>query len=168
MSPPTPEPAPVALRPAGPDDREHLFRVYASTREEELAPVPWSAEQKLEFLRGQFEAQDRWWRLQTPDCAFQVIEIGGEAAGRLYVDRRRDEIRIVDLALLPAYRRAGTGSRLLRELQAEATAAGVPLTLHVERFSPARALYERLGFREIGAAGEVYLLLEWRGVSGVS
>lgn len=165
MFPPTPESAAVVLRPAGADDRELLFRIYASTRTEELAPVPWSEERKLEFLRGQFDAQDRWWRLQYPGCAFLVIEIGGEPAGRLYVDRRGTEVRVVDLALLPPFRRAGTGSRLIRELQAEAAAAGLPLTLHVERFNPARGLYRRLGFREIGAAGEVYLLLEWRSVS---
>ncbi len=170
MSQPTPDrPTPdgplVTLRPALPEDREHLFRVYASTRTEELGSVPWIEEQKLAFLRQQFEAQDQWWRRQYPDCSFQVIEIGGEPAGRLYVDRRAAEIRLVDIALLPEFRRAGAGSHLLRGLQVEAAAAGLPLTIHVERFNPARALYEGLGFREIGAAGEVYLLYEWRAVS---
>lgn len=155
----------IALRPATDDDRELLFDVYASTRADELAPVPWTAGQKRAFLRQQFDAQDRWWRLQYPDCSFQVIEIDGRAAGRLYVDRRVGEIRLVDIALLPEYRRCGAGTRLIADLQREAEAAGLPLTIHVERFNPARALYERLGFREIGAAGEVYLLLEWRALS---
>jgi ribosomal protein S18 acetylase RimI-like enzyme len=161
----SPEGAPVELRPATPEDRELLFRVYASTRLAELAAVPWSATEKESFLRQQFAAQDRWWRLQYPACSFSVIEVGGVAAGRLYVDRRRQEIRLVDIALLPEHRRGGVGSRLLRELQSEAAEAGLPLTIHVERFNPARALYERLGFREIESDSEVYTLMEWRAVS---
>lgn len=157
--------ASLALRPVTAADREFLFGVYASTRAEELAPVAWTAAQKEAFLRQQFEAQDRWWRLQYPGCSFQVVEIDGHAAGRLYVDRRPAEIRLVDIALLPGFRRLGAGTRLIGDLQREAGAVGVPLTIHVERFNPARALYDRLGFREIGAAGEVYRLLEWRPVS---
>lgn len=155
----------IALRPATDDDRELLLDVYASTRADELAAVPWTDEEKRGFLRQQFDAQDRWWRLQYPDCSFQVIEIDGRAAGRLYVDRREREIRLVDIALLPQYRRLGAGTRLIVELQREAEASDRALTIHVERFNPARALYDRLGFREIGSAGEVYLLLEWRALS---
>jgi ribosomal protein S18 acetylase RimI-like enzyme len=157
--------ASIALRPATDDDRELLLDVYASTRADELAPVPWTAEQKRAFLRQQFDAQDRWWRLQYPDCSFQVIEIDGRAAGRLYVDRRPSEIRLVDIALLPELRGRGAGTRLIVALQREAEASGRTLTIHVERFNPARALYDRLGFREIGEAGDVYRLLEWRPVS---
>src|SRR3712207_8583920 len=40
-----------------PSDDEFLLDVYASTRSEELAPVPWTDEQKRAFLRMQFDAQ---------------------------------------------------------------------------------------------------------------
>jgi hypothetical protein len=46
------------LRPAGPGDAEWLYRIYASTRDEELAVVPWDAAAKEAFLRMQFAAQD--------------------------------------------------------------------------------------------------------------
>ena len=36
----------ISLRPIEDGDREFLLRVYASTRAEELAQVPWSEEQK--------------------------------------------------------------------------------------------------------------------------
>ena len=42
--------AAVALRPATAADHEFLARLYASTREEELAAVDWTAEQKQSFL----------------------------------------------------------------------------------------------------------------------
>src|SRR6202040_3804824 len=52
----------ITLRPIRPEDRGFLFRVYASTREEELALTDWDEEQKRAFLEGQFAAQDTWYR----------------------------------------------------------------------------------------------------------
>ena len=52
----------VELRPARPQDAELLFRVYASTRAQELSVVAWDERQKEAFLRAQFEAQDRLYR----------------------------------------------------------------------------------------------------------
>ena len=45
-----------------------------------------------------------------------------EPVGRLYVARWSDEIRIVDIALLPAFCNRGLGTTLVRALQAEAAA----------------------------------------------
>jgi predicted GNAT family acetyltransferase len=49
----------------------------------------------------------------------------------------------------------------MREVLAEADAAGKRVTIYVERFNPALRLYERLGFAQIEAQG-VYLLLDRR------
>ena len=140
-------------------DAEFLLAVYASTRAEELAVVPWTPAEKDAFLRMQFEAQDAFWREQRPDAAFAVILVDGEPAGRLYVDRRPDEIRIVDIALLPDRRAMGVGTLLIQRILDEGRASGRPVTIHVERGNRARALYERLGFRQIDTTG-VYDLLE--------
>jgi ribosomal protein S18 acetylase RimI-like enzyme len=149
----------VTLRPIRDDDRELLYRVYASTREEELAPVPWTAEQKAAFLRMQAEAQHAYYQENYRGADWLVIERFGAPAGRLYVHRRPKEIRLVDISLLPEHRNAGIGSDLLRELIAESTAAGKPLRIHVEKNNPALRLYERLGFVPIVDKG-VYHLME--------
>ena len=154
--------AAIALRPARPDDRPFLLAVYASTREPELATVPWDAAQKAEFVERQFEAQHAHYREHYGEAAFDVVLVSGQPAGRLYVDRAAEEIRIVDIALLPEFCRRGIGTTLLRGLQSEAAAAGKPLRIHVERFNPALRLYQRLGFRQIADRG-VYLFMEWRG-----
>jgi ribosomal protein S18 acetylase RimI-like enzyme len=151
----------VTLRPVSAADEQFLREVYASTRAEELAAVPWNDEQKTAFLRMQFDAQDRYYREVYPHGAFDVILIEGEPAGRLYVNRGPDEIRIIDIALLPAYRRRRIGTHLLGSLQTEAALARKALTIHVERFNPALRLYERLGFQQIADRG-AYLLLEWK------
>jgi ribosomal protein S18 acetylase RimI-like enzyme len=151
----------VALRPSRPEDRELLLRVYASTRTQELAQVPWTEEQKHAFLAMQFDAQDKYYRENYTTAEFLVIEDEGRAAGRLYVDRWTDEIRLMDIALLPEHRGKGLGTQLLRDLQVEAKAAGKPLRIHVERMNPALGLYQRLGFRQVEDRG-VYWLMEWR------
>ena len=151
----------VTLRPVVAADRELLIAVYASTRAEELAPVPWDDAQKDAFVRMQFAAQDRYWREQKPGAEFCVVLVAGEPAGRLYLDRLAEEIRIVDVALLPAWRDRGIGTRLLRGVLQEGRDAGLPVTIHIEQGNRARGLYERLGFRQIGTAG-VYHLMEAR------
>ena len=150
----------ITLRPIEPDDEEFLYRVYAGTREVELAQVDWDAAQKEAFLHMQFTAQHQYYQEHYAGAAFQVILADGRPAGRLYVARWLDEIRIVDIALLPEYRNAGIGTALLRDLLAEGARAGKPVSIHVERFNPALRLYERLGFTSIADKG-VYLLLEW-------
>jgi len=152
-------PAGTTLRSAGSGDRDFLLQVYASTRDEELRLVDWSAEQKAAFVRMQFEAQDAYYREHYHPATFDVVEVGGEPAGRLYVARWDDEIRIIDVALLPAHRGCGIGTTLIRALLDEAAASGKRLSIHVEKHNPARRLYERLGFREVAGHG-LYLLME--------
>ena len=147
------------LRPARAEDRDSLLRVYASTREEELRLVDWSDEQKAAFVGMQFEAQDAYYREHYHPATFDVIEVDGEPAGRLYVARWEDEIRIIDIALLPEHRGRGIGTALLRALLDEAAHGGKRLSIHVELNNPARRLYERLGFAPIEERG-VYLLME--------
>lgn len=153
----TPE---LALRPAADGDRDLLLRVYGSTRADELALVDWPDEQKRAFVEMQFSAQDSYYREHYPSAAFDVVELGGAPVGRLYVDRRPGEIRIMDIALLPEHRNAGVGTTLLRRLSAEAAASSRKLSIHVEVFNPARRLYARLGFVPVVDRG-VHLLMEW-------
>ena len=149
------------LRPAGPDDAELLYRIYASTREDELAVVPWDAAAKEAFLRMQFAAQDTHYRAAFPDASYDLIVSGADVLGRLYVDRGETAWQVIDISLLPRHRGKGIGTRLLTDVLASAGAAGKPVRMHVERFNPARRLYGRLGFREIADKG-IYLLLEWQ------
>ena len=151
----------ISLRPVAGEDSDLLFRVYASTRAEELAPVPWSDDQKQAFLRQQFEAQSAYWGAHYAGGEFSVVEADGVPAGRFYVARLSGEIRLVDVALLPEWRGRGIGSRLIEGLFEESRRSGLPVTIHVEVFNPARALYERLGFVQREDRG-MYLLMEWR------
>lgn len=149
----------IALRSIGAADLPFLFEVYASTRLAELAPFGWSADQQATFLAQQFEAQHHHYQAHYLNAEFLVILLDNQSIGRLYINRASDELRIVDIALLPDYRNNGIGSYLLQALLAEATQAGKPVRLHVEKFNSAMRLYERLGFQVIEDRG-VYWFME--------
>ena len=156
------------LRPVRAGDEDFLYRVYASTRTEEMALVDWSAEQKAAFLRMQFQAQATHYRAYYPHAEYQVIQREDTIPlGRLIVDRSNDSILIVDIALLPEYRNAGVGTTIFRQLMTEAAHTNLPIILRVEFFNPAIKLYSRLGFvktREI----DIYHEMVWKPSSSPS
>ena len=150
----------LLFRDADDADFPFLYQVYAWTRTEELAPVPWSEAEKSAFLTMQFQAQHAHYRQHYTTAEFLLILHGGEPIGRLYLDRWAREHRVVDVALLPQHRGQGRGTAIMRDLLDEAADAGKALSIHVEKFNPARRLYKRLGLVEVGETG-VYDLMRW-------
>ena len=152
----------VTLRPAGPEDYEELVRVYASTRADELAQVTWwTDEQKLAFCRQQYEAQKTEYDARYPDAQYDVILLDGQTAGRLWVGRDEEQIRMLDIAVLPWARGRGIGTAVVTSLIEEARAAGKRLRHMVFMLNTdARRFYERLGFRVFEEVAG-YLHMEW-------
>ncbi len=153
----------ITLREETANDESFLLEVYASTRAPEMALVPWADEQREAFIRSQFNAQHSYYHAQFPDASYLVIMVDGERAGRVYVLRDSEAIRILDITLLPKHRNAGLGSSLLREVLAEADETGKAVSIWVENFNPSLKLFERLGFAKIQEDGFNYLL-EYRQV----
>lgn len=150
----------IGLRRASDDDSDFFRAVYASTRAGELAVVPWDEASKAAFVDHQFTAQSVHYAQHYPDAQVDVVTIDGEPAGRLYVNRRGHEIRVVDIALLPEFRGRGVATALFEALFREARSAGRVVSIHVEQNNPARRLYERLGFVRRGRQG-IHVLMEW-------
>ena len=150
----------IALRPMTATDLSFLERLYGSTRESELARTGWTDAEKTAFIRFQFEAQHAHYTKHYADADFLIIVQQGQAIGRLYLDWREDELRIVDIALMPGARGHGIGGALLAELLDQAREREIAVTIHVEQMNPAMSLYRRLGFQKIGEHG-VYDLMEW-------
>lgn len=150
----------VLLRPETDADEPFLFTLYQSAREAEMALVDWDPDTKLAFLRMQFSAQRSHYLGNYHNAEFSIIEVGGERAGRFYLARWDEEIRIIDIVLLPEFRRRGIGSRLIEQVQVDGRTSRRSVSIHVERFNPALQLYERLGFVPVEDKG-VYLLLRW-------
>lgn len=151
----------VTLRPITPEDEPFLLQVYADARQPELAQVPWDDDQKEAFLAFQFNAQHQHYQTEFPRAAFSVILHAGTPVGRLYVDRRPDEIRILDIALTTKHQGRGLGKGLLRDLLTEAGIAQLPVRIYVEQYQHhAQALLQNLGFTTAKDHG-VSVLMEW-------
>jgi len=148
-----------ALREEAELDVPFLMALYASTREEELAPVPWPPEQKAAFLAMQFNMQRTHYRSHMPDAQWIVIAHEGAPVGRIYLDWRSGRLGLVDISLTPAYRGQGVGTAILRQVLTMADSVEARVHLHVERFNRALQLYLRLGFVVIDD-GAVYLEME--------
>jgi len=136
----------LALRDVRPDDEPFLFRVFADSRRNELARVPWTEAQRLAFLASQFATQYRYYREHYDGATYHIVLADMEPVGRLFIARWRDETRIMDIALVTEHQGIGIGSRVLSALCAEADATGAPMGIHVEKQNRARHLYARLGF----------------------
>ena len=154
-------PGTIRLRPERPEDEPFLFAVYASTREEELNLTGWDAATRAAFLDLQFKAMRQGYRSMFPQGEFTIILLAGQPVGRQVVNCTGTEIRLVDVALLPAYRGRGIGTILLRQLLGAAARLNKPLRLRVLKTSRPARLYERVGFCRVGEEG-LYDRMEWK------
>lgn len=144
-----------------PADEPFLFKVYAGTREAELAAWGWDEQQQRTFLLMQFTAQQRSYGWQYPDATHSILLHDGQEVGQVRIAHVDGMTVLVDIALLPECRGRGIGAMVLQRLQAEATRSGRFLRLRVTRENPAGRLYERLGF-VITDVREPYCTMEWR------
>jgi ribosomal protein S18 acetylase RimI-like enzyme len=149
------------LRSSLPDDRDFLFRLYVSTRMEEIRGFGWSAAQQEAFFRMQFNAQQQWYQTTYSTAENQIIEKDHEPIGRMMVQREAGTWRLLDISLLPEHRGQGIGGELIRKLINECGAAGAVLQLQVVNTNPAQRLYERFGFIKIGQ-DQIYTQMELR------
>ncbi len=155
----------IRLREAEPSDEPFLRALYRSAREPELALTGWPEAQKAAFADSQFDLQARSYRENYPGVQFLVVEREGVPVGRLYVQARAGEVILMDITLAPQERGRGLGTLLVRWVMRLAGERGASVSLHVETFNPARALYARLGFVPEGTDG-VYLPMRWRPTGG--
>ena len=140
MACPPNQPLVIALRPESAEDEPLLFELYAASREAELAATGWDPGTRSAFFQMQFRAQRQGYRSMFPQAAFSIIQIDGRPVGRIVVHRAEGQIRVVDIALQVTYQGQGLGTQLLRDLCAEASAAGKAVHLHVLKNSRARGL----------------------------
>ena len=151
----------VTLRPALPEDEAFLLEIYAATRADEMAMSGLDEAQQQAFLKMQFDAQQQHYRSHYPQGEHSIILLGEKPAGRLYVARSREEIRILDIALLAEHRNAGIGTLIIKDLTGEAAKTRRPVRIYVETFNRALRLFERLGFSEVEQKGFHYLM-QWQ------
>lgn len=150
----------ISFRAGTDEDYDFQRILYHDGRAEEMKHFPFDEVQKRTFLDWQFECQWKHYREHYPTCEWKIVVHAGRPIGRLLIDRWRDQIRIVDIALLSSVRGNGIGRMLMEEILEEGRRSDKPVTIHVEVFNPALRLYERLGFQQVDTSG-AYHLMRW-------
>lgn len=152
----------VELRPVAESDNDFLLSLYGSTRADELAQVEWPEGQKEMFLRWQFDLQRREYDTRFPDAEYRLITVDQQPAGRIWVGADNEQIRLLDIALLPEFQNRGVGTALLQRLKARAENEDKALRHMVFVLNNnADRFYERLGFKQIEDFG-AYKHMEWQ------
>jgi ribosomal protein S18 acetylase RimI-like enzyme len=155
------DPVDLSMRAASPDDGDFLWKVYASTRQQEVAMFGWPPEQQISFLEMQYRARTQSYSAMYPDAENFVLLAAGDPAGYMMIGRDALKTTLVDIALLPEFRNRGVGTRAVASLMEEARGRSLPLRLSVARGNPAMRLYQRLGFSVI-SADAVYIEMEYQ------
>lgn len=152
--------AAITLTPVTSEDNDFLLRLYQSSRGDDLRELGWSEDRISEFLQMQHDAQRNFLATDYPNIIDQIVSLDGQAAGRLAVEQRPDEIRLIDIALVPERRNHGLGTYLIQQVQEHAQSTRLPLRLQVIRFNRAVGLFERLGFTRTSETGS-HFQMEW-------
>lgn len=135
-----PEPGTLRYVPLA---HKHLNAIMAI--EEEAYPEPWT--------RGMFRDE-----IKNDRSFFYVAYLGEELVGYSGFWLVADEAHITSVTVRKEYRGHGYGRRQMEHLLAEAIRVGAKIaTLEVrESNTPARTLYESMGFHEIGRRRQYY------------
>ncbi|WP_223692686.1 GNAT family N-acetyltransferase [Leifsonia poae] len=138
-------------RTAEAGDAALLRALFAETRGAELAAAGLDRAALDQLVEIQHRSHTAQVAASHPGATATVIEIDGEAAGMLLVDRSSEAMHIVDFTVAAAHRGRGAGTAALADLTTEADAAHRAITLEVWALnSGAIGLYERAGFAVIG------------------
>jgi len=144
------------------DDIPFLRRLFETVRQADFAELQWPDAIKQEFFDSQFLFQ-RSHRQQAYAGADRLIVMqGATSIGNLCLWEGSEEMRLVDISLLPDWRGRGLGTALLKALQKHAAHRNYTVNLSVREDNPARQLYRKLGFIETRSEGPD-LLMRWIG-----
>lgn len=152
----------IVIRPGVSADTPFFERLYFETRRDEFSQIGWDENQLAPFLKMQFDLQTRAYAMQYTTAETFTIESGGAKVGRLITSDEPNELRLIDIAVLPESRGLGIGSFVMEKLQTEAAKTEKPVTLQVLKTNlPAIGLYEKFGFAACGE-NDLYLMMQWQ------
>jgi len=141
----------VRLRAPKPRDYSFALALYLDGAEVHLTKIGRWDRGRLtaQFRRGYRQVQARIICAEGRDIGWMQV---AELAGRLHLRQ---------LHLVAPFRGNGVGTRLISEVLKRGAALGKPVTLDVLHGNPARSLYLRLGFKQIGQDADKIQMI-WR------
>jgi GNAT superfamily N-acetyltransferase len=142
----------LELRPGAESDFETVFAITMATMRAYVEATwgIWDEAEHRTRIRASFEPSTH-----------RLVHVDGQLAGLLAVEEHLEHVQLVKVFLLPPFQGRGIGTRLVRQVMAQAAAQGRPVRLRVLRVNPAQRLYLRLGFVITDETLE-RLYMEWR------
>jgi GNAT superfamily N-acetyltransferase len=142
----------LELRPAAESDFETVFAITMATMRAYVEATwgTWDEDEHRSRVRDSFEPSTH-----------RLVHVDGQLAGLLASKEHAEHVQLVKVFLLPPFQGRGIGTRLVRQVLAQAAAQERPVRLRVLRVNPAQRLYLRLGFVLIDETPE-RLTMEWR------
>jgi GNAT superfamily N-acetyltransferase len=142
----------LELRPAAESDFETVFAITMATMRAYVEATwgTWDDDEHRSRVRDSFEPSTH-----------RLVHVDGQLAGLLASKEHAEHVQLVKVFLLPPFQGRGIGTRLVRQVLAQAAAQERPVRLRVLRVNPAQRLYLRLGFVLIDETPE-RLTMEWR------
>ena len=106
----------------------------------------------------QFNLETQSGRITIEYESINIVRSDNQDIGMFKVKRDRDSWEIIQIQLLPNYQHMGIGTKLIQNLQEEASRQGIAVFLSVLKVNPAKRLYERLGFKVIQEKDKSYTM----------
>jgi GNAT superfamily N-acetyltransferase len=151
-----------SLRAMVASDESHFRHFYAQSRSAELAPVNWTAQEKLVFCNAQYDLQDAHYRKFYEDFTPLAICIGDVTIGRLYFANMDNLCLLMDIIVEAQYQRRGIARTIISVLCTQADINAQAINLHVEPPNPARKMYQQFGFVDLPNQTEAQISIEMR------
>lgn len=159
---PLPLTPPFSLRAVTSADQDFLDALYFSSREDLHAISP-DAQVVAQLVRMQQQMQQAGFNAHYPQAQHWLVARAGQAIGRVVLDSGPADVRLVDLAIAPAARRAGAATAVLQAVQVMAHAQGLAVSLAVSQTNAAAMrLYQCLGFG-VTSEDAVLAQMRWQG-----
>lgn len=137
------------LSPATNADFEFLYHLHRVTMKEYIETTwGWEENWQRDYFQAKWEPAKR-----------NIIQIEGQDAGVLVIENREEDNYLALIEILPDFQGRGVGTAVIQDFIAAAQKQNLPATLHVLKTNtPARQLYERLGFTIVAEEAYKYLM----------
>ena len=149
----------VATRPVTSEDASLLYDAFVTGE-----AAAWTAMlphiDNGPVLSRMFAGQQADYAAQFPGAHHHIIVIDGEPAGQVRWAERDDDVQVVDIGLLPQYRRRGGAAAFYTRLIEHARRVGKPVRCSVTKMNePSVALHVGLGFLVESESDTHYFLI---------
>lgn len=137
----------ATLRPATWQDADFLYRLHRAALQNYVEQTygPWDDQWQQRHFAQHY---------RPSEC--RIITLNGQDVGVVRTVEDDAEVCLSVIEILPQFQGGGIGTSVIQSVLDKAHGKGKPVTLQVFKVNPARRLYSRLGFENVGETDTHY------------